>query len=113
MGTPVDDPIRLNLPQPARTKDGWRGEVIHIDHFGNISTNIRFEHLGTPTMVVVSLGGITVEGLVETFGERGVGELVALYGSTGNLIVSVVNGDAAKRLGAKAGDPVAVEILEA
>ena len=112
MGTPVKDPLRLDLPQPARWDNGWRGEVIHIDHFGNISSNIRVEHLGVPAGVVVSLCGVVVEGLVETFGERGPGELVALYGSTGNLIISVVDGDAATNLGASVGDRVAVELLE-
>jgi len=46
--------------------------------------------------------------MVKTFGERPDGELIALYGSSGNLIVSVVNGDAAKRLGARLGDKIEV-----
>jgi S-adenosylmethionine hydrolase len=35
---------------------------------------------------------------------------VILYGSTGNLIVSVVNGSASDRLGAQIGDSVEVFI---
>jgi S-adenosylmethionine hydrolase len=46
--------------------------------------------------------------MVVTFGERPSGELVALFGSTGNLIVSVVNGNAARRLDAQVGDIVEV-----
>jgi len=111
LGTPVDDPMRLNLPTPERTEHGWVGEVIHIDHFGNISSNVRVEHLGTPAQVQVHLCGVTIEGLVRTFGERPPGELVALYGSTGNLIVSVVNGNAARRLRAKPGDPLVVQVV--
>jgi S-adenosyl-L-methionine hydrolase (adenosine-forming) len=110
VGTPIDDPVRLNLPQPERRADGWRGQVIHIDHFGNISTNIRRQHLGKPTNVKVSLCGVVIEGLVETFGERGPGQLITLYGSTGNLIISVVNGNAALKLGATVGDSVKVEL---
>jgi S-adenosylmethionine hydrolase len=49
--------------------------------------------------------------LVNTFGERAAGELAALFGSTGNLIVSVVNGSAAQKLGAKVGDELAAERL--
>src|SRR5262245_47396740 len=45
VGTPFTDPVRLNLPKPVKFEQGWRGEVNHIDHFGNISTNIRIEHL--------------------------------------------------------------------
>jgi len=83
-----------------------------MDHFGNLSTNIRQEHLGQPENVTVRLGGVEVHGLVKTFGERSPGELVALYGSTGNLIVSVVNGSAAQRLDTHVGDPVQVEFEE-
>lgn len=108
VGTPIDDPVLLQLPHPQRTKAGLRGEVIHIDHFGNISSNIRQEHLGKVNDLTVRLCGTEVRGLVHTFGQHPPGELVALFGSTGSLIVSVVNGSAAQRLDAKIGDVVDV-----
>jgi S-adenosylmethionine hydrolase len=114
-GTPINDPVRLRLPQPEQTPGGWRGEIIHVDHFGNLAANIRREHLneqtavGELTTVTVRLAGAEIHGLVRTFGERPPGELVALWGSTGNLIVSVVNGNAAERLGAKVGDIIEVK----
>jgi hypothetical protein len=111
LGSPFSDPVRLSLPQPVRTPDGWRGEVIHIDHFGNISTTLRQEMLGYPDHLKMRLCGVEIDGMVRTFGERPAGELVALYGSTGNLLACVVNGSAAERLGAKVGDPCEV-ILE-
>ena len=108
LGEAITDPLRLEFAQPERSAAGWRGEVIHIDHFGNISTNIRLEHLGKPGRVQVRLGEAVIDGLVDTFGERLPGSLVALYGSTGNLIVAVVNGSAAGLLGSRVGDPVDV-----
>jgi S-adenosyl-L-methionine hydrolase (adenosine-forming) len=108
MGQRIEDPIRLSLPQPRLDEDGWRGEVIHIDHFGNLSTNILFEHLGWKPGVTILLGGASISGLAHTFGEKPPGSLVALYGSNGNLIVCVVNGSAAVQLGAQVGDPVEV-----
>jgi S-adenosylmethionine hydrolase len=108
LGTPFDDPVKLELPQPEKTAQGWRGEVIHLDHFGNVASNIRVETLGAALKQMdrlsVRLGGVEIHGLVNTFGEGAVGELVALMGSTGNLIVSVVNGSAAARLNVKVGD---------
>jgi hypothetical protein len=112
LGKPVHDPVLLNLPQPERTEKGWRGEVIHIDHFGNVSTNIRTEHLGKPANLSTQLGDTTITGMVQTFGERPPGDLVVLYGSTGNLIICVVNGNAAQRLGARVGDPVNIHIVD-
>lgn len=108
-GSPIDNPLRLSLPRPTRTARGLRGEVIHIDHFGNVSTNIGSAHLGQAEVSLVRLAGVEIHGLVRTFGERPPGELVALYGSTGSLIVSVVNGSAAQQLGINVGEPVEVE----
>jgi S-adenosylmethionine hydrolase len=114
VGTPIIEPLRLALPIPQPIPGGWRGEVIHIDHFGNVASNLRVEllkdWLASPGRVTVRLGGVEIRGLVSTFGERPHGELVTLFGSTGNLIVSVVNGDAAGRLGVKVGDPFEASI---
>jgi S-adenosylmethionine hydrolase len=112
LGTPFTDPVRLELPKPEKMENGWRGEVIHIDHFGNLSTNIRAENLGdamdNKEMILVRLNGTEIHGLVNTFGERPVGELVALIGSTGNLGIAMVNGNAKEKLGTKVGDGVTV-----
>ena len=114
LGTRINDPIQLDLPQPKRDAEGWRGEVIHVDHFGNLASNIRVEHLGAALdqkdEVVVRLGATEIKGMVDTFGERPAGEVVALLGSTGNLIISVVNGSAAGRLGAGVGDRIQVKV---
>jgi S-adenosyl-L-methionine hydrolase (adenosine-forming) len=112
LGTPIHDPLRLKLAQPQRTERGLRGEVIHVDHFGNIATNVHREHISEADDVTVHIGNVEVHGLVKTFGERPVGELIALFGSTGSLILSVVNGSAAERLQAHVGDQVEVEIIK-
>ena len=112
LGSSFTDPVRVELPKPEKTQDGWRGEVTHIDHFGNISTNIRVENLGEAMKqkenITVRLSGIEINGLVNTFGERPVGELIALIGSTGNLGIALVNGDAAAKLGVKQGNEILV-----
>jgi len=109
VGTQIKDPILIPWPQPQPTDNGWKAEVVHIDHFGNISSNLMMEHLQSTRPLKVRLGGAEINGLVRTFGERPAGELVALFGSTGSLIVSVVNGSAADRLGVRVGDPLEVE----
>ncbi len=108
LGTLISDPVLLSLPQPKHTSTGWVGEVIHIDHFGNISTNIGEQYIGNPD-VRIHVGGVEIDGLVRTFGERKPGDLVALFGSTGSLIVSEVNGNAAKKLNVQVGSVVTVE----
>jgi S-adenosylmethionine hydrolase len=108
VGSALSDPVRLRLPRPEIIPGGVRGVVEHIDHFGNIRTNITRQDLGNRPSAVVHIAGAAVNGLVRTFGERPDGELIALFGSYGDLILAVVNGNAAVRLGASAGDGVEV-----
>jgi len=108
LGTSISSPVRLSFPKPVRTEYGWSGEVIHVDHFGNISSNIRREHLGDVVPLKVKLRDTDISHWVRTFGMRPTGDLVALYGSTGNLIISVVNGSAVERLAIELGDRVEV-----
>lgn len=107
LGAPIDNPMRLSPPHFERTANGIVGEVIHTDHFGNILSNIHRDQISSDD-AQVSLCGITINGIVRTFGLRQPGELIALYSSNDYLIVSVVNGNAAKRINAKAGDTIEV-----
>jgi hypothetical protein len=106
LGAPLADPVRLALPEPARTPEGLRGEIAHVDHFGNLATNITRADLAGRDRVRVRVAGVTLSELVYAFGDRPPGTLVALYSSTDDLMVSVVNGSAAGRLSARAGDLV-------
>jgi S-adenosylmethionine hydrolase len=108
LGTRIDNPVRLKLLEPEKKGDGWVGQIMHIDHFGNIATNFKHKHLDNMGPVVVQLCGVEIQGLVRTFGERPPGDLIALFGSTGNLVISVVNGNAASRLKAEPGDLVEI-----
>lgn len=108
VGTPIDDPVLLPLALPERTSGGLRGNITHIDHFGNVATNIRVEDIAGLGDVIVRAGGAEVRGLSRTFGERAPGELIAFFSSHGELALAVVNGSAGQRLGAQVGDPVEV-----
>lgn len=110
LGTRIQDPIRLEWPNPERIPTGFRSEVMHIDHFGNVSTTVRQADLLGTQKLIVRLGGREIPGLYNTFGELPPGELMALIGSTGWLIVSQVNGSAAQALDVQVGDPVEIHI---
>ncbi len=111
VGSDFTDPVLLDLPRPRRIPGGLEGEVIHIDHFGNAASNIMLEDLEAAARdgaIEVQVRGARITSLVRTFGERPSGEVIALFGSTGNLIVSVVNGSAAVRLGVHVGERIRV-----
>lgn len=41
---PLADLEVLEIPEPMEITDGYEGEVIYVDHFGNLVTNLRQEH---------------------------------------------------------------------
>jgi hypothetical protein len=110
IGTALTDLVRIDTPRATRTATGWQGEVVYIDQFGNIVSNITREELGTAGIKVLRLNSTAITQWVRTFGEAEVGTLVAQYSSHGHVEVAVVNGDAAARLGATVGDMVEVEV---
>jgi S-adenosylmethionine hydrolase len=110
LGEVITDPERIRLPQPEIQENEANGEVILLyTYLGNIITNIHRDDL--PELkdldkVKVEIGGQVIEGMNRTFGEREPGTLIALFGSTGLLMVSVVNGSAIELLNPKLGDKV-------
>ncbi len=94
--------------EPREDDRGLVGEVIFRDAFGNLTTNISAARLAAagPADWVIELAGQRIEGLSRTYGDHGPGDLVALIGGSGWAEVAVVNGDAARQLGAGAGATV-------
>jgi S-adenosylmethionine hydrolase len=110
LGTTIRDPIRLQIPQPSPTPNGWIGQVIHIDNFGNLSTNLDNDHIKGSQQLIVNIKGEQIIGSVSTFGDRSKGTLIALLDSSGSLAISVVNGSAAQLLNVRVGDQLEVLI---
>lgn len=108
LGTPFQDPVRLELPVAERTPEGWMAHISVVDVFGNLTTDLPAAALGGRRDVVLRLHGRQVDGIVDSYGHRRSGDLIALVDSEGYLEVAVVNGSAAKLLDAKIGDDVHV-----
>lgn len=108
LGKPMDDPVLLRHPQPILTPDGWQAEIIAIDHFGNISTNLKKEQVAGQEDLLVRIRGKEIHGLSYAFGDHAPGELVTLIDSDDRLAIAIVNGSAAREIGAQIGDPVEV-----
>ena len=108
LGTAIDDPVLLEIPIPEKTAGGWRGQVILVDNFGNLSTNLTGTQLSGLSHLRVSIAGELIQGLTRTFGDAPAGSLVALVGEADDLSVAVVSGSAAQMLGVGAGEPLEV-----
>ncbi len=108
LGAPITDPIRLDLPHPEKTENGWRAHITIIDVFGNLTTNLPAEALEGQPDVLIRIRDHEVDGIVESYGHRKAGELVALVDSEYYVEIAVVNGSAAATLGVQVDDPVEV-----
>ena len=102
--------VRLEMPAARSGPNAWHGEVIFVDHFGNLISNIRADPAWKPP-AILTVGKRTLSRgfrWVRTYAEAKAGQLVAVVGSTGTLEVAVVQGNAAKRLRATVGTPLAI-----
>lgn len=105
----------LPASQPVRHGNIIDGEIIIVDHFGNLVSNIPAYMLADGTAFHVAIKGRQISGLSQTFHdavEPGApptsNQLVALVGSNGFLEVAYPNGSAAALLGVGVGEPVRV-----
>jgi S-adenosylmethionine hydrolase len=108
-GPPLDEPLqRLPWPKPVLLAGGVTGEVLAVDHFGNLLTNLSAELWADRTAVPrVSLAGRDIGPLVACYADRP-GEPLALIGSHGRLEIAVDQGSAAAELGCGVGTAVTV-----
>ncbi|MBI1913601.1 MAG: SAM-dependent chlorinase/fluorinase [Planctomycetes bacterium] len=113
LGCPVAQWVRHDLPAPVLEPQRLAGEVVFVDPFGNLLTNIPGEAFLTLASEAVRVVVGTREGtrVVRTYGEAGRGTLIALVSSCGLLEVAVAEGNAAHELGGAAGTPVVVNTL--
>jgi hypothetical protein len=106
LGAAFTTPVIRRTPNAVRSPDGaLMGEVIAIDRFGNLVTNL------------VTTGDHIVEfarrrlPLRATYGDAASGTLVAMVGSSGLGEIALRDGDAAQTLGAEVGAPVTLRPL--
>ena len=89
------------------------GEILHVDTFGNLVSNIdegRLFRFIRSRPFVIRVGRKTILGLKKGYWEGKKGEPIALLGSSGFLEISVREGNAQKVLKAKRGDAITVTI---
>lgn len=107
LGEPVSSV--LAFPMPAAAIDGQgriAGQVLHVDRFGNLITNVRQAQLGAGPLKG-SIEGHSFSGLVRSYGDGD--NLFALVSSAGYVEIAEREGSAAKRTGARVGSRVVFE----
>jgi hypothetical protein len=116
LGEQVDDMGWFPAPQPEIAANTIRGEVVYVDHFGNLVTNIPAKALAGGSTVQVKIKGRLIPGLSRTFHDpshQPAGGLLALIGSHSHLEIAVRDGSAARSLGSDVGEGVEVTLPRA
>lgn len=116
MGTPLGkiagkkiNPLRFKWPRPKYGRGWIRGEVVHIDRFGNVISNIPTDRIKTALKdAVVRCGALAVRGVSRSYAAVGAGQAVALCGSAGLLELSINRGSVAGSHQIAPGDAVLV-----
>ncbi|HEX4913394.1 MAG TPA: SAM-dependent chlorinase/fluorinase [Vicinamibacterales bacterium] len=114
MGKSITNYHVIDLPSPAVTADHIAGEVVRVDRFGNLITNIdrkSLEQFADGRPIAITLADRDIPRIVATYAEAPVGELCALFGSTDHLEVAVNAGDAARELGLSRGAKARVRLV--
>ena len=94
---------RLDLPAAIREGGQVVGEVIRIDRFGNLITNLRPGDLPAGSRSVIRVGRRTVRGISRAYGDKRSGEPLAILGSDGFIEIAVRDGSAMKSLKVRRG----------
>lgn len=105
LGTPYTDiPLRLSVTEPHYEGKSVVGEVLYVDRFGTLITNLTPELV--PSYATLEIEGVDAGPLRRTFGDVATGGLVAYIGSGGDVEIAVRDGSAARRLGIGVGGRV-------
>ncbi len=120
---PPSELARLELPVPHLSDADSNapalvGEVVAIDRFGNLITNLEEKRLQqfAPARdlsgLCIDIGGHVIRGLSFAYQSVSPGELLALIGSRGFLEISVNEGNAGRFCRTEKGDCVRVSRLD-
>jgi S-adenosylmethionine hydrolase len=104
LGSPITDPHISPLPSPHHDGTRVMGEVIYVDHFGTLVSNIPPS--AVEPGVRIRVGDTDVGALRRTFADAAQGALVAFTGSGGTVEIAVRDGSAARMLGVGVGAEV-------
>ncbi len=130
LGGALEDIVRLPAPELRFARNNLIGEVMRVDHFGNVITSIGRFHWASgatlelsdawnranPPLLIeagqarVSIGAHELRGISRAYHEVERGELLAQIDSNGYLEIAANQGDAAGLLDVKAGDRVALRL---
>jgi S-adenosylmethionine hydrolase len=117
IGKPVNEIQEKMLFRAVSMDNVIKGMVQHIDHYGNIITNIEdvfFKSFGQGREFNIEFqrGGYDIDTLSRAYSDVPEGEKLAMFSSSGLLEIAINKGNASKLLGMRVQDTIRVEFYD-
>lgn len=113
-GKPLNTrPQLIDMPEPTKKNTSIIGEVIYIDSFGNLITNINKEdiaRLNKPFEIIIK--SIRIKGISKTYANGKKGKPIAIVGSSNHLEIACYLGSAFENLQIKQGERIEVKAVK-
>jgi S-adenosylmethionine hydrolase len=113
-GSVIENYRTFSIPQPRREQMALVGEIVYVDRFGNLISNLTPAHLKEVSSATkrrkpfIRIGGRAIEGLVSSYSEGMAEEPSVLINSDGKLEVFLKEASAADLLQMKKGGCIEV-----
>jgi S-adenosylmethionine hydrolase len=105
-GSLRDSMMQITLPKIVRSAREIVGEIVYVDGYGNLFTNIVERDLTVLPRdeLTIACGPVTIRGLTKSYASARAGDYVALINSWGMLEIALRNGSAQRAVGLSVGD---------
>lgn len=113
-GIPINNPVTLKIPEPDTGKERISGEVIHIDRFGNLITNIsktQFHSFVSERdgKFRIRIKNFIIPSICKSYSDAAGTKPASIFNSWGSLEIFIKNGNASRKLGIKNGGKVVIQ----
>ncbi len=106
LGPAIDEPHVVEVLQPEVRAGALIGQLIHIDRFGNLVSNITAAQFREFQPATVRIKDRVIEALVGTYADVPVGRPLAVIGSSNMLEISINQGSARDQFEVDIGEDV-------
>jgi S-adenosylmethionine hydrolase len=113
MGIPLKKPVELFLPAHYQEENVLCGQILRVDNFGNLITNIRsrtLEDFLRTASPCIEAGKLVIKKMTNTYAESDEGEPLALINSSDLLEIAVNMGRASGYIGVDEGEIVGTQV---
>lgn len=111
LGTAIPELQKMLNRQPRLTHNQIIGQVIHVDTYGNLITNIEkkaFDGIGKGRGFTISFSREKLNGLSKSYSSRDAGDCLALFNHNGIMEIAINLGNASELLGMHYNSPVMI-----